>query len=137
MPGPRNCVKNLLQGWRADIVYLIVQSLCSCGFADWIFLCSVGILLLWNTRVVEKLDGAVGALMWDEVVGVLSWWYVPCALEEIQCGEIHFKKMVGSSNFTDLMLDFSDFIAFNGLIELPLNGGAFTWSNDRDVCFLS
>lgn len=44
---------------------------------------------------------------------------------------------MGSSNFAFLKLDFLEFIAFNGLIDLPLSRDALTWSNNWDVCFLS
>ena len=68
-------IRNLLKLWKADIICLqetklelvtrqIVRSLWSCLYVDWLFLGSVGasggILLMWDTRVVEKLDEAVG-----------------------------------------------------------------------------
>ena len=39
----------------------------------------------------------------------------------------------GSSPFTFAMIDFLDFISEQGLIDLPLEGGTFTWSNSREV----
>ena len=39
----------------------------------------------------------------------------------------------GSSRFTPVMTDFSDIIFEQGLIDLPLEGGTFTWSNSREV----
>ena len=39
----------------------------------------------------------------------------------------------GSGPFTSVMTDFSDFIFEQGLIDLPLEGGTFTWSNSREV----
>ena len=35
------------------------------------------------------------------------------------------------------MIDFSDFISEQGLVDLPLEGGTFTWSNSKQVasCF--
>ncbi|KAK4596188.1 hypothetical protein RGQ29_014293 [Quercus rubra] len=42
-------------------------------------------------------------------------------------------KHSGSSLFTSVMTDFSDFIFEQGLIDLPLEGGTFTWSNSREV----
>ncbi|KAL4614544.1 hypothetical protein ACB092_07G061100, partial [Castanea dentata] len=68
-------VRNFLCSWRADIVYLqetklewvtrgLVRSIWSCPFIDWLYLgsegASGGILLLWDRRVVEKIEKAVG-----------------------------------------------------------------------------
>uniref|UniRef100_A0A2N9HAI3 Reverse transcriptase zinc-binding domain-containing protein n=1 Tax=Fagus sylvatica TaxID=28930 RepID=A0A2N9HAI3_FAGSY len=142
------------------------------GFVDWMFLgssgASRGILLMWNSRVVEKLEGAVGyfsvsykfknvedhhvwmfsgvyglnidrdrRLMWDELAGIRSWWDVPWCLG----GDFNVVRFplerVGSSNFSPSMHDFSDFISSNELIDIPLTGGDFTWSNNREVSSLS
>ena len=35
------------------------------------------------------------------------------------------------------MLDFSDFISEHNLIDFPLEGGTFTWSNSRAVALRS
>ncbi|KAL4638296.1 hypothetical protein ACB092_03G136700 [Castanea dentata] len=43
----------------------------------------------------------------------------------------------GSSTFTSATIDFSDFISGQGLIDLPLEGGTFTWSNSREVALHS
>ena len=39
----------------------------------------------------------------------------------------------GIANFSSAMLRFSDFISEQSLIDLPLVGGNFTWSNSREV----
>jgi len=69
-------IKNLLRQWKADIICLqetkldlisnrIVKSLWGSQFADWCYLpssgASGGILLMWDRRVVEKLEAHVGA----------------------------------------------------------------------------
>ena len=46
-------------------------------------------------------------------------------------------ERVGSTNFSTSMHDFSDFISSNGLIDIPLTGGNFTWSNNRETSSLS
>jgi hypothetical protein len=154
------------------ITNLLVQSLWRCRFVDWMFLgssgASRGILLMWNSRVVEKLEGAVRyfsvsykfknvedhhmwmfsgvyglnidrdrRLMWDELAGIRSWWDVPWCLG----GDFNVVRFplerVGSSNFSPSMHDFSDFISSNELIDIPLTGGDFTWSNNREVSSLS
>ena len=38
-----------------------------------------------------------------------------------------------SNSFTTAMWKFSNFILEQGLIDLPLQKGTFTWSNDREV----
>ena len=46
-------------------------------------------------------------------------------------------KRTGSKAFSPAMYDFSDFIFTNGLIDIPLIGGNYTWSNNRDVASMS
>ena len=43
----------------------------------------------------------------------------------------------GSGPFSSAMVNFSDFISKQGLIDLPLEGGTFTWSNSREVALCS
>jgi len=72
-----------------------VRSLWGCNHVDWCCLyirgASDGILLMWDRRVVEKIDGCVGGFsmavsfknvddqfaLWDELAGLLSWWDLP------------------------------------------------------------
>ena len=35
----------------------------------------------------------------------------------------------GAENFTQGVYSFSDFISINGLMDIPLEGGSYTWSN--------
>ena len=42
-------------------------------------------------------------------------------------------KQLGVDSFSSAMLNFSDFISEHNLIDLPLEGGTFTWSNSREV----
>jgi hypothetical protein len=129
---------------------------------------SGGILLMWDTRVVEKLEGAVGyfsvsckfknvedhhvwmftgvygpnivrdrGLMWDELAGIRCWWDVPWCLGG-DFNVVRFpSERVSASNFSPSMYEFSDFISSNGLIDISLTGGNYTWSNNREVSFLS
>jgi exonuclease III len=68
-------LKNMIKDWRADIICLqetklelitaqIIRSLWRCQSMDWMFLGSVGasggILLMWDKRIVEKVEDAVG-----------------------------------------------------------------------------
>ena len=43
----------------------------------------------------------------------------------------------GSVYFTTAMCQFSTFISEQSLVDLPLVGGTFTWSNSREVAFRS
>ena len=71
----RLCVSNLLHTWKADIVCLqktkldvveraMVRSLWRCRYVDSLCLnskgASGGIIIMWDTRVVEKVEEAVG-----------------------------------------------------------------------------
>ena len=68
-------IRNFLRSWRVDIVCLqetklewvtrgLVRSIWSCSYIDWLYLgsegASGGVLLIWDRRVVEKLEDAVG-----------------------------------------------------------------------------
>ena len=48
-------------------------------------------------------------------------------------------KVWGAENFTQGVYSFSDFISINGLMDIPLEGGNYTWSNSltrsRIDCF--
>ncbi len=68
-------IRNPLKVWKPDLICLqetklelvtrsYVRSLWSCHHVDWLFLESVGasggILLMWDKRVMEKVDEAIG-----------------------------------------------------------------------------
>ncbi len=68
-------IKNLIKLWRADVICLqetkmevlsrsLVKSLWGWHYVDWAYLGSVGafggILVLWDRRVMEKVEEAVG-----------------------------------------------------------------------------
>ena len=74
-PCKRKVCKNLLKEWRCDIICLqktkfssvnsaVLHSLSGSPFSDWAVLDAVqtsgGVLLLWDKRVVEKIDVSVG-----------------------------------------------------------------------------
>ena len=46
-------------------------------------------------------------------------------------------KCSGSGPFSSAMVNFSDFISELGLIDLPFEGGTFTWSNSSEVASCS
>ena len=74
-PQKRDVCRNLLKEWKCDIVYfqetklssldsLVVRSLWGSSYLDWVPLDAVntawGVLLVWDKRVFEKVDCAVG-----------------------------------------------------------------------------
>jgi exonuclease III len=87
-PWKREVVKNLLREWRCDMVCLqktkldcldlrMVRSIWGNLHVDWValdaFNTTGGILLMWDTRVVEKVDAVVGhysvSCYWHELGG--------------------------------------------------------------------
>ena len=172
-------VRNLIQKWEANIVCLqetkmdlinrgVISSLWGGQHVDWLYLGSVGasggVLLMWDNRVVDKVEEAVGrfsvsckfknvvdhffwaftgvygpnsdrdrSFLWEELSGLRSWWDVPwCAGGDFNVVRFPSERS-GSSNFTSAMHRFSAFISEQSLIDLPLVGGRFTWSNTREV----
>uniref|UniRef100_A0A2N9G614 Uncharacterized protein n=1 Tax=Fagus sylvatica TaxID=28930 RepID=A0A2N9G614_FAGSY len=176
-------MRNLIRMWKADIICLqetklavitrrVVQSLWGNQHVDWISLGSNGaaggILLMWDKRVVEKVDEAAGyyslsckfrnvldqfewsfsgvygpnldrerGLLWEELAGLLSWWDVPCCIGG-DFNVVRFpSEKSGLVSFNSAMHEFNDFISDCGLLDIPLEGGMFTWSNNREVPAMS
>ena len=72
-------------------------------------------------------------LLWEELFGLSSWWNIPWCVG-CDFNVVRFpSERAGSTVFTAAMRDFSDFISKQGLIDIPLEGGIFTWSNSREV----
>ncbi|KAL4618313.1 hypothetical protein ACB092_06G001100 [Castanea dentata] len=141
-------IRNLLHSWKADIVCLqetklkwitrgIVQSIWSCPYIDWLYLgsdgASGGILLMWDSQVVEKVEVVVGhfsvsckrRLMWEELIGRITWWDLPWCLG----GDFNITRFpserLGAVSYSRAMYGFFDFIFLHGLMDIPL-AGVFT-----------
>ena len=72
-------------------------------------------------------------LLWEELVGLNSWWNVPwCVGGDFNVVRFSSERS-GSTSFTVAMWEFSSFISEQGLIDILLQGGFFTWSNSREV----
>ena len=88
----RLIVKNLLPEWKCDVICLqetkltgmdrqMVGNLWSCPFVDWVALDVVqtagGVLLMWDRRVLERLEVLVGSFFvsdrWLGVGDSFSW----------------------------------------------------------------
>ena len=63
--------------------------------------------------------------------GVMSWWDVPW----IVGGDFNIvrypSERVGAVHITTPMQDFTDFIFSNGLMDIPMAGGRYTWSSNN------
>lgn len=168
-----------MKHWKADIICLqetklefisnsLVRSLWRCPYADWCYLASCGasggMLLIWDKRIVEKIDVFVGeyvlacsfrsveedcswafagvygpnfdalkSSLWDELAGLLSWWVMPWCIG----GDFNVIRFLAERSsgvrLNSSMLEFSDFIFEQGLMDLPLAGGSFTWSNNQEI----
>ena len=150
----------------------IVRSLWGIHHVDGVYLgsngASGGILLMWDRRVVEKIDEAVGLfsvsckfrsiadqhewafsgvygphsdgerrVMWDELAGIASWWGTPwCVGGDFNVIRFPTERL-GADQFTPAMNEFSEFIFSLGLVDIPLEGGKFTWSNNRETPAMS
>ena len=67
-------------------------------------------------------------VMW-ELADLYGWWNLPwCVGGDFNV--VRFpSKWLGAENFTQVMYNFSDFISINGLMDILLEGGRYTWSN--------
>jgi hypothetical protein len=91
-PQKRGVVKILLQDWKCDVVCLqetklggidlgVIRSLCGNPYIDWVALNAVntvgGVLLMWDKRVLEKVDSVVGTFSvscsWKSLSNGFEW----------------------------------------------------------------
>ena len=62
-------------------------------------------------------------------MGLYGWWNLPwCVGGDFNAICFPFERL-GAENFTQGVYSFSDFISINGLMDIPLEGGSYTWSN--------
>ena len=174
-PQKRLVVKNLLREWKCDVVCLqetkiasmnrqLVCSLWGCPYVDWAVLeaerTAGGILLMWDKKVLEKVEVMVGIYsvsvkwqvvgdgfiwacsgvygsnentvrghMWDELVGIQQYWRLPwCCIGDFNIIRFPSERR-GETRLTLAMEKFSEFIEDLNMVDLPLEGGSYTWSS--------
>ena len=71
------------------------------------------------------------SLMWNELASLASWWGIPwCIGGDFNVTRFPTERLGGEA-FNPAMQDFSEFISYFGLMDIPLEGGKYTWSNNR------
>ncbi|XP_050290362.1 uncharacterized protein LOC126728608 [Quercus robur] len=172
-------VRNMVRRWGPNVICFqetkmelitraVIRSLWRGQHVDWSYLgscgASGGVLLMWDTQAMNKVEEAVGQFsvscrftnvsdqfvwaftgvygpnsvrdkrfLWEELVGLNSWWNVPwCVGGDFNVVRFPSKRS-GSTSFTAAMREFSNFIYEQELIDIPLQRGSFTWSNTREV----
>uniref|UniRef100_A0A2N9F7C8 Reverse transcriptase domain-containing protein n=1 Tax=Fagus sylvatica TaxID=28930 RepID=A0A2N9F7C8_FAGSY len=142
----------------------MISSIWGNRFAGWEVLDAAhtagGVLLLWDKRVVERIDSKVGMFsvschwkslgdgfewvgtgvygpnrddsrseLWAELVEVRNQWSQPwCIFGDFNVVRFPSERR-GCVRVTPAMEEFSDFIDGFNLIDLPLNGGLYSWCN--------
>ena len=84
------------------------------------------------SRVYDPNDNNLRGQMWDELIGIQQLWEVSwCYIRDFNI--VHFpSERLRGSRLTPAMENFSEFIEELSLIDLPLEGGSYTWSSDLD-----
>lgn len=73
-------------------------------------------------------------LLWDKLTGYVSSrdWDMPWCISADFNVTCFPSERSGGSNYNSAMLDFSNFISDQDLLDIPLAGGSFTWLNSRE-----
>jgi hypothetical protein len=168
-------ISNLIRLWKVDIVCFqktkmesmsnwFVHSLWDYPYVDWCRVdsrgASGGILLMWDRRVVSRIDSCLGKFvvacnfrnmddglewgfaevygpnrdhihwrLWEELAGLINIWKVPWCIEGDFNVTFFFDKRLRGTAHRSAVVDFVDFAAEQGLMDLPMDGGDATWSN--------
>jgi hypothetical protein len=70
-------------------------------------------------------------ILWDELAGMMSWWNMLwCIGGDFNVTRFPSERSGAACRLA--MADFSDFLHEQGLLDLPLAGGFFTWSLAQD-----
>ena len=71
--------------------------------------------------------------MWEELTGLISWWNLPWCLGSDFNVICFSSERLGAVSYTQSTYEFSDFISIHGLMDTPLQGGRYTWSNSSSA----
>jgi hypothetical protein len=87
--------------------------------------------------------------LWEELAGLMSLWEVPWCIGGDFNVTLFFDERLRGNSHRHAVMDFADFVAEQGLMDLPMAGGESTWSNnltwsrldrflvspERELCF--
>ena len=84
------------------------------------------------SRVYGPTEGSLRDVLWIELDTMRSRWLLAwCLFGDFNIIRYPFERL-GCSSFSPAMFKFKDFIAKHSLVDLPLEGGEFTWFRDFD-----
>jgi exonuclease III len=76
-------------------------------------------------------DDGERRVLWNEMTGLMSWWDRPwCFGGDFNVVRFPSERS-GVGAFSAAMEEFSEFIHGQSLVDIPLQGGQFTWSNNQ------
>ncbi|KAK9988965.1 hypothetical protein SO802_029204 [Lithocarpus litseifolius] len=82
-------------------------------------------------------DNDVRGHMWDELAGTHQVWRTPwCCFGDFNIVRFPSERR-GETRLTLAMEKFSEFVVDMNLVDLPLEGGSFTWSSGSDLPAMS
>ena len=77
-------------------------------------------------------DNNLRGQIWDELIGIQQFWEVPwCYIGDFNIVRFPSERL-GGSRLTPAIENFSEFIEELSLIDLPLEGGSYTWLSSSD-----
>lgn len=78
-------------------------------------------------------DNSERFLLWEELSGISHLWDIPwCIGGDFNVARYMYERAGVPCSMTT-MGEFSNFISELGLLDLPLTGGSFTWSNNPSM----
>ncbi|KAG6628379.1 hypothetical protein CIPAW_14G010000 [Carya illinoinensis] len=102
------------------------------GF-QWAFAGVYGPNIFFVIEVYNPNIDAEIRILWEELARLLSWWELPSCIG----GDFNVSRFPSErssmSHITPTMRGFSDFISKQALMDIPLTGGSYSWSNTREI----